>query len=242
MHAVGRLFPRGDRAPAIEPVRPQTIQRLITAGIAGWDHAANASRLPRLLHFSGAGGRSPVTAIGTKIARTWTHVGTRFLPFADAATPELPLGRLLRLSLFQVSVGLAVVLLIGTLNRVMIVELGVPAWLVAVMISLPLVFAPFRGAGGFPFGYAQISPGLAPCSLHLDGHADSVWWSGDNAVRTDRAVRRLQRPADLRPHRCWPCVPAGRRGVAHHANGWSGAGDRPRPNRIASAGRCTCCA
>jgi BCD family chlorophyll transporter-like MFS transporter len=61
----------------------------------------------------------------------------------------LPLGRLLRLSLFQVSVGLAVVLLIGTLNRVMIVELGVPAWLVAVMISLPLVFAPFRALIGF---------------------------------------------------------------------------------------------
>ncbi len=59
------------------------------------------------------------------------------------------LGRLLRLSLFQVSVGLAVVLLIGTLNRVMIVELGVPAWLVAVMISLPLVFAPFRALVGF---------------------------------------------------------------------------------------------
>ena len=52
--------------------------------------------------------------------------GTRFLPFADAATPELPLGRLLRLSLFQVSVGMAIVLLNGTLNRVMIVELGVP--------------------------------------------------------------------------------------------------------------------
>jgi BCD family chlorophyll transporter-like MFS transporter len=90
-----------------------------------------------------------VSALGTKFARTWTHVGTRFLPFADAATPELPLGRLLRLSLFQVSVGLAVVLLIGTLNRVMIVELGVPAWLVAVMISLPLVFAPFRALVGF---------------------------------------------------------------------------------------------
>jgi BCD family chlorophyll transporter-like MFS transporter len=90
-----------------------------------------------------------VSAIGNKLARTWTHVGTRFMPFADAATPELPLGRLLRLSLFQVSVGLAVVLLIGTLNRVMIVELGVPAWLVAVMISLPLVFAPFRALIGF---------------------------------------------------------------------------------------------
>jgi MFS transporter, BCD family, chlorophyll transporter len=90
-----------------------------------------------------------MTRFATKCARTWTHIGTRFLPFADAATPELPLGRLLRLSLFQVSVGLAVVLLIGTLNRVMIVELGVPAWLVAVMISLPLVFAPFRALVGF---------------------------------------------------------------------------------------------
>ncbi len=57
--------------------------------------------------------------------------------------------RLLRLSLFQVTVGMAVVLLIGTLNRVMIVELGVPAWLVAVMVSLPLVFAPFRAVVGF---------------------------------------------------------------------------------------------
>ena len=62
---------------------------------------------------------------------------------------ELPLGRLLRLSLFQVSVGMAVVLLNGTLNRVMIVELGVPAWLVALMVSLPLVFAPLRALIGF---------------------------------------------------------------------------------------------
>ncbi|WP_082494393.1 MULTISPECIES: BCD family MFS transporter [unclassified Methylobacterium] len=72
-----------------------------------------------------------------------------FMPFADAATPELPLGRLLRLSLFQVTVGMAAVLLIGTLNRVMIVELAVPAWIVAVMLSLPLVFAPLRALVGF---------------------------------------------------------------------------------------------
>jgi BCD family chlorophyll transporter-like MFS transporter len=90
-----------------------------------------------------------VSKLAARLANNWTRVGTRFLPFADAATPELPLGRLLRLSLFQVSVGMAVVLLIGTLNRVMIVELGVPAWLVAVMISLPLVFAPFRALVGF---------------------------------------------------------------------------------------------
>lgn len=74
---------------------------------------------------------------------------SHFLPFADAATTELPMGRLLRLSLFQVSVGMAAALLTGTLNRVMIVELNVPAWLVALMVSLPLVFAPLRALIGF---------------------------------------------------------------------------------------------
>jgi BCD family chlorophyll transporter-like MFS transporter len=79
----------------------------------------------------------------------WMRLSPRFLPFADAATPNLPLSRLLRLSLFQVCVGMALVLLIGTLNRVMIVELGVSASLVGVMIALPLVFAPFRTLIGF---------------------------------------------------------------------------------------------
>ena len=83
------------------------------------------------------------------LMKGWASLGPRFLPFADAATPELPLSRLLRLSLFQVSVGMALVLLIGTLNRVMIVELGVPASLVGIMISLPLLFAPFRALIGF---------------------------------------------------------------------------------------------
>jgi BCD family chlorophyll transporter-like MFS transporter len=83
------------------------------------------------------------------LARGWAALGPRFLPFADAASKELPLPRLLRLALFQVSVGMAVVLLNGTLNRVMIVELGVPTWLVALMVSLPLVFAPFRALIGF---------------------------------------------------------------------------------------------
>jgi BCD family chlorophyll transporter-like MFS transporter len=81
--------------------------------------------------------------------RAWVGLGSRFLPFADAATPDLPLPRLLRLSLFQVSVGMALVLLVGTLNRVMIVELGMPASLVGIMISLPLLAAPFRALIGF---------------------------------------------------------------------------------------------
>ena len=84
-----------------------------------------------------------------KISRSWLHVSLKFLPFADAATDTLPLSRLLRLSLFQVSVGMALAMLIGTLNRVMIVELKVPAALVAIMIALPLLFAPFRALIGF---------------------------------------------------------------------------------------------
>jgi BCD family chlorophyll transporter-like MFS transporter len=76
-------------------------------------------------------------------------MGSRFLPFADAATPDLPLSRLLRLSLFQISVGMALVLLIGTLNRVMIVELKVPASIVSIMVALPIVFAPLRALIGF---------------------------------------------------------------------------------------------
>ena len=81
--------------------------------------------------------------------RTLARVGPRYLPFADVATAEVPLGRLLRLSLFQVTVGMALVLLVGTLNRVMIVELAVPASLVAGMLALPLVFAPFRTLIGY---------------------------------------------------------------------------------------------
>jgi BCD family chlorophyll transporter-like MFS transporter len=79
----------------------------------------------------------------------WAQVPARFLPFADAASPDLPLARLLRLALFQVSVGLASALLVGTLNRVMIVELGVGAWLVAAMVALPLLVAPFRALVGW---------------------------------------------------------------------------------------------
>jgi MFS transporter, BCD family, chlorophyll transporter len=90
-----------------------------------------------------------VLKLNAALGSQWAKVGTRFLPFADAATKELPLSRLLRLSLFQVTVGMAMVLLVGTLNRVMIVELGVAAWLVSAMIALPLVFAPFRALIGF---------------------------------------------------------------------------------------------
>jgi len=83
------------------------------------------------------------------LSSRWMRVAPRWLPFADAATAELPMRRLLRLSLFQVTVGMASVLLIGTMNRVMIVELHLPAWMVAILVALPLLFAPLRALIGF---------------------------------------------------------------------------------------------
>ena len=87
--------------------------------------------------------------ISQRMMRAWAGLGARYLPFADAATADVPLQRLLRLSLFQVSAGMTLVLLVGTLNRVMIVELGVPASLVSVMLAIPLIAAPFRALIGF---------------------------------------------------------------------------------------------
>ncbi|OZB40644.1 MAG: MFS transporter [Acidiphilium sp. 34-60-192] len=83
------------------------------------------------------------------MAPFWMRLDASWLPFADAATPELPMRRLLRLSLFQVTVGLALALMIGTLNRVMIVELRVSAALVSLMIAVPLLLAPARAIIGF---------------------------------------------------------------------------------------------
>ena len=72
-----------------------------------------------------------------------------WLPFADVSSAGLPLPRLLRLTLFKFTMGMTTALMIGTLNRVMIVELGVPAWLVSLMLALPLLVAPFRAVTGF---------------------------------------------------------------------------------------------
>lgn len=109
-------------------------------------NALKASLAPQPLQ---TGARSASRVESLKSGAFWNRLGTRFLPFADAATEDLPLARILRLSLFQVSVGMAAVLLTGTLNRVMIVELNMSASLVAAMVSLPLLFAPLRALIGF---------------------------------------------------------------------------------------------
>lgn len=86
--------------------------------------------------------------LNQRLALKWARLSLQFLPFADVATTELPMSRLMRLALFQVSVGMAYALLVGTLNRVMIVELGVAAWAVSLMVALPLLAGPFRALVG----------------------------------------------------------------------------------------------
>lgn len=81
--------------------------------------------------------------------KSFKSLDKKFLPFSDVASENLPLWRLCQLSLFQISVGVSVVLMVGTLNRVMIVELGVASTVVALMVALPLLFAPFRAFVGF---------------------------------------------------------------------------------------------
>ena len=93
-------------------------------------------------------------------AQAWRELLPRILPFSDVSSADFPLRRILRLSLFQVSVGMAMVLLQGTLNRVMVVELSVPASLVGLMLALPLVFAPLRALIGHRSDYHHSAFGL----------------------------------------------------------------------------------
>ncbi len=93
--------------------------------------------------------KSIAQAWNNRGTRFWQNLGPQFLPFADAVSPDFPASKLLRLSLFQVSVGMCTALMIGTLNRVLIVELGVAAWLVSLLVALPIMSAPFRALMGY---------------------------------------------------------------------------------------------
>jgi BCD family chlorophyll transporter-like MFS transporter len=70
----------------------------------------------------------------------------------------------------------------------------VPAWLVSLMVALPLVFAPFRALIGFRSDHPSLGPGLAAGSLHLDRHDAAVRRAGDHAVRAARPLGRQHGP------------------------------------------------
>ena len=72
MHAVGKLFPRGDRSPAIAPIsrreRSSAPWRAIPASPAG-AFARSASRHARLLHLRGLGGASGMNRASAAIVK-----------------------------------------------------------------------------------------------------------------------------------------------------------------------------
>ncbi|NRB34256.1 MAG: MFS transporter [Rhodobacteraceae bacterium] len=74
---------------------------------------------------------------------------------------------------------MASVMLLGTLNRVMIVELSVPAMVVAVMIALPVLVAPFRALFGFRSDTYRSSIGWKRIPYLWFG---SLWQMGGLAV------------------------------------------------------------
>lgn len=86
-------------------------------------------------------------------------LGPSVLPFADASSKELPFPRLARLGLFQVSVGLTLALLAGTLNRVMIVEMTIAAAVVATFLAIPMLSSPIRALLGFKSDHHRSSFG-----------------------------------------------------------------------------------
>ena len=93
----------------------------------------------------------------------WQRLGTRFLPFADAASTELPLGRLLRLGLFQVSVGLPGWLLDVVLSGVTVgrASLHNVAFIDKLGLSLGARVALVRRGGVIPNVEGVVEPGSA---------------------------------------------------------------------------------
>jgi hypothetical protein len=169
------------------------------------------------------------------------RISIRYLPFADAASDELPLGQLLRLSLFQVSVGMAAVMLLGTLNRVMIVELQVPAFLVAAMVALPVLIAPFRALLGFKSDTYKSSIGWKRIPYLWFG---TLWQFGGLAIMPASLLVLGGEVTQVTYDIPYAGGGSGRARLpddgpryAHDADGGPCSGRRPRDGRNPAAGR-----
>ena len=148
-----------------------------------------------------------------------TRINERYLPWLNVVQGDLTLSRLARLSLFQVSVGICFVLLNGTLNRIMVVELGRAAWLVSAMLALPLLLAPARVL--LVIAQIHISLLRLPTTpVFMDGNHGAVRWTRIDAVCTH--------PYDIRRRQCLVdglchvtgCFIAGGCGYAYDTDRW----------------------
>ena len=247
MHARAGCSRAPTASPAIVPVAPQRWPALAHGGRRRLGAAPSSASRSGFYISPGDGVRghdASAAPVGAGRDRR-SELGVAALRRCGDAE-GLPLRRLLRLSLFQVSVGMATVLLTGTLNRVMIVELGVPAALVALMVALPVLFAPLRALLGFRSDNHRSRDRLEARALSLVRHAAAVRRPGDHAVRAAGAERATT-PARPGPARCGAALAflmAGA-GHAHDADRRACAGHRParRTRRGRASWRCfmSCC-
>ena len=143
-----------------------------------------------------------LNAANRKMIALWQKAGTRFMPFADAASDDVPLSRLLRLALFQVSAGCVLVLLTGTLNRVLIVELGVSVALVSAVVAIPVLAA--RYAFSSATGRTPTSPCSAGGGFPISGSAascSSVAWPSCRLCSCSCTLKPMVPPGLARPVR-----------------------------------------
>ena len=95
--AMGQVFPRSDRSPQIIPHSDRSLARAVSSNpVLTRFMLGRVRRVSRGFYISQCDGACPVILGVQQVKR----ISVRLLPFSDAASPGLPLGQLLRLSLF----------------------------------------------------------------------------------------------------------------------------------------------
>jgi len=97
---------------------------------------------------AGAARGEPMISVGKRLARR-TGIGARLKRLGERHPALVWWPRVLRLGLFQFAVGLALAPITGTLNRVLIGDLLIPAVAVGFLISLHYFVSPVRAIVGF---------------------------------------------------------------------------------------------
>jgi MFS transporter, BCD family, chlorophyll transporter len=118
---------------------------------------------------------SSVPPVAHHTTRTHHSTDTGGETFIENLSRQIPLPRVLQICLMQLSTAIVYVLLNSTLNRVLVVELAVPAWLVGVLIGFHNLLAFVRPAVGFYsdshllFGYRRTPIIIAGNLLSVSG-------------------------------------------------------------------------
>ena len=124
-----------------------------------------------------------MTSLRERAVKFWSELGPRYLPFADAATPDLPLSRLLRLSLFQVTVGMALALADRNLEQGHDRRAGRAGLAGRHHDFAASAVRAVPRADRLPLGHAPVRARLEARALHVSRHHGPVRRPRDDAVR-----------------------------------------------------------